>query len=478
MSRSAVPKAWTWTRTWAWAAGLAVLGGTVVPLAAATPATAQTRTVDYVTDVLADAVLVIDTATGARVGNPVPVGDAPVDVALTPDGSRAFVVNNASNNVSVIDTATHTVTGGPVAVGNSPTAVAVSPDGARVYVTNSGSDSVTVIGNTATPTVLTTITVGDAPQDVALGPDGRRAYVTDSGSDDVTVIDNTATPPVVTGTPLPVGRGPYGIIATTTPLATTKLYVTNSAAGTVTVLDTALGTVETVPVGGQPRGLAQATIPFGNRVYVANFGTDNVSVLQTNGANPPFVLATLPVGDQPQGVAVTPDSSRVHVTGTTSGTLSVIDNTLTPPAVVSTVTGLGTPVGLAIGTVPAPPGPQPQTPTTLTLKAKKKHKEQRPDVLVLRARLTAEDEPLSGKAVTFTTGSTRLCTDTTDADGLATCAVRGEQAAGGSRSGSSGKACYTARFAGDAIYVPSTATACRKDGHGTPRSPAGATRSE
>ena len=41
------------------------------------------------------------------VGTPIAVGTAPRDIAITPDGTRAYVANSGSANVSVIDTATN-----------------------------------------------------------------------------------------------------------------------------------------------------------------------------------------------------------------------------------------------------------------------------------------------------------------------------------------------------------------------------------
>jgi DNA-binding beta-propeller fold protein YncE len=52
---------------------------------------------------------VIDTATNTVVAT-VPVGNSPIGVAITRDGTRAYVVNDLSNTASVIDTATNTVT--------------------------------------------------------------------------------------------------------------------------------------------------------------------------------------------------------------------------------------------------------------------------------------------------------------------------------------------------------------------------------
>ena len=66
---------------------------------------------------------------------------------------RAYITNNVSNNVSVIDTGTNSVLGGPIPVGNLPEGVAVSPDGRFVYVANTNSNTVSVI-NAVTNTVV------------------------------------------------------------------------------------------------------------------------------------------------------------------------------------------------------------------------------------------------------------------------------------------------------------------------------------
>ncbi|MCF3131936.1 Ig-like domain-containing protein [Streptomyces olivochromogenes] len=72
--------------------------------------------------------------------------------------------------------------------------------------------------------------------------------------------------------------------------------------------------------------------------------------------------------------------------------------------------------------------------------------------VTLKAKLTAEGRPLAGKEIEFTTDSTALCTDTTDNRGKATCKVPGKQP---------NEICYTATFAGDDTYEPSTATVCK-----------------
>ena len=61
---------------------------------------------------------VITTATGV-VSAPITVGKLPVQVAITPDGKRAYVANRGDGTVSVITTATGVVSA-PITVGKAP----------------------------------------------------------------------------------------------------------------------------------------------------------------------------------------------------------------------------------------------------------------------------------------------------------------------------------------------------------------------
>src|SRR5215510_4175093 len=92
---------------------------------------AEAKPFAYVANLGAGTVSVIDTETNTIVAN-VPVGGAPRWVAVTPDGTRAYVTNLGA--LSVIDTTTNTVVAN-VPVGGNPSGVAITPDGTRAYVT-------------------------------------------------------------------------------------------------------------------------------------------------------------------------------------------------------------------------------------------------------------------------------------------------------------------------------------------------------
>jgi YVTN family beta-propeller protein len=162
---------------------------------------------------------VIDTTANAVVAS-IGVGGNSTAIAVSADGTRAYVVNRSSHTVSVVDTAARTVIG-TIGVGDFPHGIALL--GSRAYVPNSASNSVSVVDLTAM-VELQRIPVGDRPISVALLPDGSKAYVTNFNSNTVSIIDTTSN--TVTGS-IPVGERPVGIAIHFVPPAPAKL-----AAGT------------------------------------------------------------------------------------------------------------------------------------------------------------------------------------------------------------------------------------------------------
>src|SRR6218665_1103065 len=280
----------------------------VVPMSATTTAAALDQNGVSVPGALSSRLGDNDTVTKT-----ITVGSYPYEVAVTPNGSTAYVTNYNSGSVSVIDTVTGTVTK-TITVGSYPVGGAVTPDGSTVYVTNRASGSVSRI-DTATGTVTKTITVGGQPGGVVVTPDGSTVYVTNRASGSVSVID-TATG-TVTKT-ITVGTNPVGVAVA--PDGST-VYVTTQGSDSVSVIDRATGTVtKTITVGTNPVGVAVA--PDGSTVYVPNQGSDSVSVIDTATGT---VTKTITVGTNPVGVAVAPDGSTVYVVNLTSGSVSVID---------------------------------------------------------------------------------------------------------------------------------------------------------
>src|SRR5579884_1471740 len=112
---------------------------------------------------------------------------SPVDVALSPDGARLYIVCEGTDELAVADTATLEVVA-RVRVGHVPRGLALSADGKRIYVTNSWADTVSEIDADA-PAVTRTLPAGFEPIGLTLDETGQTLYVANRISSDVSVID-------------------------------------------------------------------------------------------------------------------------------------------------------------------------------------------------------------------------------------------------------------------------------------------------
>ena len=113
-------------------------------------------------------------ATPVKLGE-VTVGREPSSVAISPDGTTAFVANAADGTVSVVDLATRAQIG-VLGAGAEPMALALSPNGTRLYVANSASDTLMIFNAaTASLTLLATVDLsafGTAPRAIAVTDNG------------------------------------------------------------------------------------------------------------------------------------------------------------------------------------------------------------------------------------------------------------------------------------------------------------------
>ncbi|MCV7227258.1 beta-propeller fold lactonase family protein [Mycolicibacterium komossense] len=250
----------------------------------------------YVTNIHDGTVSVIDLRTG-QVGAPITVGGQPTAIAVSPSGNRIYVLDDAGDTVSVINTATGQLVGKPVQVGTDASAIVLSADGNRAYVSNSGDGTVSVI-DTAAGKVVSTISVGANPLGLAVSPDGRYLYVANSDTGTVSVINTLRYAVVGTAT---VGEAPTAI---TLSADGSRLYVANSGDstisddGTVSVIDTKTLTAIGSPirVGDYPSGLALSA--DGTQLYVTDALSNEVSVIDTRT----FEVADLPVASGPTSV--------------------------------------------------------------------------------------------------------------------------------------------------------------------------------
>ncbi len=282
----------------------------------------------YVANQGAGTVSVIDAATGA-LAQTISVGSEPYGLAaVSVSGTTyVYVANTNSDTVSVINTSTNTVAA-TIAVGVKPYYVAAV--GTKVYVTNGASNTVTVI-NANTNTVSGTIAVGAYPRGIkAHGTDLYVANYGDSnysGGNYISVIDSTTD--TVTGTIITPGGsdGPRGVT-----VLGSKVYVANFRSNNVSVIDTNTNTVSaTISVGRGPRGV----LGTGTTLYVENFDDGTISVINTNTNT---VTKTVDVGSSPAGMSISGtdlyitafQDDKVYVLDTVTNTLKVTVDTTAP----------------------------------------------------------------------------------------------------------------------------------------------------
>jgi DNA-binding beta-propeller fold protein YncE len=271
--------------------------------------------------------------------------------------------------------------GGPIGVGTGPTAVAIDEADGIAVVANTGANSVTLVNvttgateaiNVGTPNVLVDPT-GVAVDDLLSDP---VALVVSNADQTVTAIDLTACLPISAATCSPSTTTLSVSIASGTnpPLPfsigvnpiTDRAVVAYQRTNEATVLDVSVaGGTPAISVvqqiGGGLTGYSTGTNPAiaidprlnwalitpggAGIINIVDLGLD-VSTGEPNG-RAPQVMGTLSLSIYTQGVGINPETHQALLTDPQGGTLatfSLLDNTVTPVTIGSTLPGAGGPV--------------------------------------------------------------------------------------------------------------------------------------
>jgi YVTN family beta-propeller protein len=211
---------------------------------------------------------------------------------------------------------------------------ASAPTDYRVYVTNERSGDLTVIDGTSFE-AISTMALGKRPRGIQPGPHGKKLYIALSGSPIAGPgVDEDALPPadksadgigvfdiaqgkvtrVITGVSDPeklaVGRDG-------------KIYISSEDTGKLIIVDADSGRqLASLPVGEEPEGVDLS--PDGRFAYVTSESDNVVSIVDTAGES---VVKRIAVGERPRNTAFSPDGLKAYVPGESDGTVTVIDTT-------------------------------------------------------------------------------------------------------------------------------------------------------
>ncbi|NOY36383.1 MAG: hypothetical protein GXO83_02285 [Chlorobi bacterium] len=117
---------------------------------------------------------------------------SPFNLAVSPDGSKLYVVAQEGNALLVVDNQSDQVTD-KIPVGLQPHSVVINRDGNTAFVSNEWADNVYEI-DLPSLKVTDTLITGNGPAGMVLSKDEKFLYVVDSYSNEVSIIDlNTKT---------------------------------------------------------------------------------------------------------------------------------------------------------------------------------------------------------------------------------------------------------------------------------------------
>jgi YVTN family beta-propeller protein len=271
---------------------------------------------------------------------------SPLEVLLSPDGLRLYVLCQQSEEVRVLDAASFAVIKN-IAVGRVPRGFSLSPDGGRLFVTNTWDDTLSVI-DTKTLEVISTWPVGAEPSSVVEDRTGKRLFVANRISNDVSVLD------AATGVEekrLLAGRGASYLALSPDghKLYVTHVYPNPSPHRTppeseITVIDVARAVVvDRISLHGVA-GVFHLAFSADGRIGVVaeyhpknlvpiahmehgGYFTDTLTLFGADVGQP----VEIPLDEleryasRPFGVAIAPDKSRIYVTCEGSEMVTVID---------------------------------------------------------------------------------------------------------------------------------------------------------
>jgi YVTN family beta-propeller protein len=303
-------------------------------IASAAPVPAPRRNLIFVENSQSGDVSVIDAATLKVVGR-ISIGLSPNDIIASPSGNVLYLDRivrrddgrqTGNGEVIAIDPATSTVLW-RAALHGVPHHMAVSPDGKRIYITIVSGTWVDIL-DPATHAVVDSVEVGTGPHHIEVSRDGKHVYVGLIRDTAVTIFD-AATKTVIRRIPFDQNVRPIAVSHDET-----RLYVQLSHTHAIMVVDPKAGRILRRVAMPVP---AETTLPdtlpidvnHGLRVTAdGKFLIANGSIVDvtTVWAIPSMKLvATIPVGHEPNWIVLSADEKLCFVSNRRSDDVSVLD---------------------------------------------------------------------------------------------------------------------------------------------------------
>ena len=251
--------------------------------------------------------IAFDAQTNAKLAK-VGLGEGPHLFCSDAPGNKVYCTNY-NGTVTVVDGATNKAVK-TIPVERHVTELVYAERSNKLYLGNDSDTFLRVI-DCARDSIAARIRVGPSPAALCYNPRLDRVYSA-NGHGDVVVIDCAGD--TIAGSVWMRGVGPHDICYDS---ATDCVYATNSASGSVSIIDCAGDSfVRLVPVGRQP-GVILAGPP--GKVYCANSGDSSVSAISGSGVN------TIGAVRQPKALNYDPVNDKVYCAGFYSDSVTVID---------------------------------------------------------------------------------------------------------------------------------------------------------
>jgi len=249
----------------------------------------------------------------SRVSDRIAVPSGPFDCAISGTGVAAVAMVR-TNALQFVDVPTRALLGGGVTVGGQPVRVAFSPDGRTAYASSQSSDDVRVVDVT-TRMVLHAMLVAGGPVPILVSADGQTLFVS-TNNGHLKSFDLGSG--ILTGDLWHYMEAHY----MTSNEDRTLLYLAGRDSRQVMEVDPATMTsVRVFPTGGRAQGVAVS--PDGSRLFVAiETGAVGLEIWDLVAGTR---LQQVPLEGGALGVALNGDASRVYVTVPDNGVVLGVD---------------------------------------------------------------------------------------------------------------------------------------------------------